>query len=225
MWAVVPLKSPDRAKSRLGSVLSAMQRRRLFFALAEQVIRALQATRGIETVAVVTSDAEVAAFTRALNAQLIRQPGDFGTASAFASAVHELRPLKLERLLMIAGDLPLVSPAALERVLAAADAVTEVVLVPDRRRVGTNALLCAPPDAMAPCFGGDSFRQHLAAAEAAGLRARVVESDELALDLDVSDDLDYLRIHGLVPAAQLLKTMSCADSGGVPSARRAGVSR
>lgn len=215
MWAVVPLKSPDEAKSRLATVLSTVQRRQLFFALAERVIRALHATPGIEVVAVVTASAEVATFARSLHAEVIRHAVDFGTASAFASAVRHLQPLHLERLLMIAGDLPLVSPTALQQLIALADTqpgVASVVIVPDRHGLGTNALLCTPPEVIAPCFGGDSFRQHLRVAELAGVPARVLESEALALDLDVAADLEYLRIKGGAPAQQLLPTLWQTDT-------------
>ena len=225
MWAVVPLKSPDEAKSRLASVLSAAQRRHLFLTLAERVIRALQATPGVAVVAVVTASAEVADFARSLDAELIRHAADFGTASAFMSALVHLRPLRLERLLMVVGDLPLVTAAALERVVALADSQPGIVVVPDRHRVGTNALLCSPPEVVAPCFGGDSFRLHLKAARAAGVPARVLELEALALDLDVAADLDYLRAAGSAPAAQLWQALRHVDAERRPSRCVAGAAR
>jgi 2-phospho-L-lactate/phosphoenolpyruvate guanylyltransferase len=191
MWAVVPLKSPQSAKTRLAGVLSPAQRQHLLFELARRVIDALNAARGIEAVAVVTASAEVAAFGRALGARPILQKEETGTASAFAAALNELQSLQLKSVLMIAGDLPLVSAAAVERVIAAREMA---VIVPDRHRIGTNALLCSPPEIIPPCFGGDSFRLHLAAAGKAGIRARVLEIDELALDLDCAADLDELQL-------------------------------
>jgi 2-phospho-L-lactate guanylyltransferase len=68
-----------------------------------------------------------------------------------------------------------------------------VTLVPDRHRNGTNALLCAPPAIIAPCFGSDSFKRHLEAARGQGFEVRIVESDALSLDIDDSEDLDELR--------------------------------
>lgn len=188
-WALVPLKSPDTAKSRLAAVLAPAQRRALFFGLARRVIEALMATPGIVRVSVVTSSDEVDAFSRSLHAQVIRQRADAGTAQAFIAGARQLRGLKPRRLLMIAGDLPLISSAAIETLLATGDEAA-VVIVPDRKRIGTNALLCAPPDAIAPCFGPDSFQRHLAAVERAGLSARVLECDALALDLDTPEDLE-----------------------------------
>src|SRR3546814_16144279 len=55
MWALVPLKSPERAKTRLSGMLSALQRRRLLFGLAARTIAALQATRDIDAIAVITA--------------------------------------------------------------------------------------------------------------------------------------------------------------------------
>ena len=46
----------------------------------------------------------------------------------------------------------------------------EVVIVPDRHGTGTNGLLLAPPDAIAPSFGPDSCERHRALARAAGVR-------------------------------------------------------
>jgi 2-phospho-L-lactate guanylyltransferase len=195
MWAVVPLKSPEHAKTRLAGCLSPAQRRQLLFDLAARTIDALQATPAIDAVAVVTASAEIAAFAQARGARPLLQLTETGTAAAFAAAIAQLRPLNLDRLLMIAGDLPLISAAALQT-LCAPCAGIDVTIVPDRHRAGTNALLCVPPDVLAPCFGERSFQRHLAAARAANLRARILEIDALALDLDEPADLEELRRRG-----------------------------
>lgn len=191
-WAIVPLKSPETAKSRLASVLSPGERRALFFELAAGVITALRATPGIDRVAVVTASEEVAAFARGFDVNLIRQPTDSGTADAFGFAIDSLRPQRLERALMIAGDLPLITPQALAVLLGAAEQ-HRVVIVPDRQGIGTNALLCSPPEAIAPCFGVDSFARHLAAAQALHLSSCTLKLDALALDIDVAADLSHLH--------------------------------
>jgi 2-phospho-L-lactate/phosphoenolpyruvate guanylyltransferase len=200
MWALVPLKSPETAKSRLATVLTPMQRRTLFFDLARRMIESLSETDGIECVLVITTSDEVDRFASGLGVGTIRLASDTGTANAFAEAISILRPRRLEQLLMIAGDLPLVSAHALRHLLTAADS-TPVVLAPDRHHSGTNALLCTPPAAIAPCFGANSFNRHLAAARARDLQVRVVDDEALALDLDLAADLDYFqaRTHKLPP--------------------------
>ena len=68
-----------------------------------------------------------------------------------------------------------------------------VLIVPDRHGTGTNALLLTPPDVLAPSFGPDSRRRHLAEAAAAGVPAEVVELESLGLDIDTTDDLEALQ--------------------------------
>jgi 2-phospho-L-lactate guanylyltransferase len=192
-WALVPLKSSERAKSRLAGALDAEQRRQLFFSLAERVILALNESRNIDAVAVVTSSREVAAFARLLHATPIMQDADVGMAPALALALQSLQAMQPGRVLMVPGDLPLITASAVDAIFDATSSGEHVVLVPDRRHEGTNALLCSPPNVVAPCFGVASFARHLSVARTAGIATTVAEIDELALDLDCVEDLHYLR--------------------------------
>jgi 2-phospho-L-lactate guanylyltransferase len=204
-WALVPLKSPDRAKSRLADVLSPARRASLFLALAERVIRTLRATPGIDYVAVVTASPVIADFSRSLQAHPLLQTADAGMSAALEVGLRKLHAFAPNRVLMIPGDLPLISPAALEEFFAGAGGDPGVAIAPDRHGVGTNLLLCAPPHAIAPCFGGHSFERHLAAAAAAGIDARVLHIKELALDLDEPQDLEFLQSQNTASAAQLFE--------------------
>ncbi len=57
--ALVPAKSLDEAKGRLASILSEDERRRLALAMLEDLVRALQAVPRIDSISVVSPDAEV----------------------------------------------------------------------------------------------------------------------------------------------------------------------
>jgi 2-phospho-L-lactate guanylyltransferase len=94
------------------------------------------------------------------------------------------------RLLLLPADLPTVTPADVGAILAAGDAAgsPSVVIVPDRHRRGTNALLLDPPDAIDPAFGGDSRAGHTWLAESADIPL-VELAGALELDLDTPDDL------------------------------------
>jgi 2-phospho-L-lactate guanylyltransferase len=92
--------------------------------------------------------------------------------------------------LVLPADLPGVSPAAIERLLATLDHDRPplVAIVPDRHGRGTNSLLLAPPEVIDFAFGGDSRVAHNHAAEAASIM--VVELDgPLSLDIDTPEDL------------------------------------
>ncbi len=213
MWAVVPLKSPEAAKSRLRGALDAGQRRELFFGMARQVLGALLDAPRIGRVAVVTASPEVAGFAEALGAWVIREEREAGTAAACRTAVAAACG-RTDSLLMMSGDLPLACASAIAPLLGLAGRSPLVAIVADRRRVGTNALLCAPPDAIPICFGPDSFQRHVAACRP-GVALEIVESDALSLDIDDAQDLRELRrrlLGGAAPAFGVLRGILMAGA-------------
>ena len=189
VWAVIPLKSPESAKSRLSGVLNAAQRLHLFYALAHRVIEAATHTPGIAGVTVVTASEDVVAFAANLGAQCLQLDRDRGTAQACGCALDPLPTHGVDGVLFIAGDLPLISPSALRPLVALSNSGPLVAIAGDRRQLGTNAMLCAPGRAIPLCFGSGSFAKHLAAAAHAGVVAHIVDSAPLALDIDEPADL------------------------------------
>lgn len=72
---------------------------------------------------------------------------------------------------------------------AAADERGTAVLVPDRRRDGTNVILIPSRCGFRFSYGAGSFARHLAEARGLGLRTTVVEDAALGWDVDVPEDL------------------------------------
>ena len=187
--AIVPVGTLDGAKSRLGGTLDAEERRDLAARLLSRTLDAVLATPGLRETIVVTPDDEVREIAARAGARPVRQRSH-GLNVGLRQAREEVLAAGADALLVVPIDLPLISPPALEAVLAPLDdpARPLVVLVPDRHGRGTNALVLAPPDAIEFGFGGDSRRAHAACAADAG--ARYVELDgPLSVDLDTPDDL------------------------------------
>ena len=215
MWAAVPLKSPETAKSRLGERLDAASRRRLFLAMAQHTIRALARTPGIDGVSVVTASAEVAALAARHGATVILERTDAGMVEACRTAVAHLSG-QVRSLLLVSGDLPLVTERALAGLTELRGRVPLVAIAPDRHGRGTNALLCSPPEVIPVQFGADSFERHCAAARERGVEPNIVRSEALALDIDLPADLDQLERHlranpGCLPD-ELLACIASADA-------------
>jgi 2-phospho-L-lactate guanylyltransferase (CobY/MobA/RfbA family) len=86
IWAAVPLKSPDHAKSRLGNMLDASQRRRLQAMMARRVIAALTTSPDIDHVLVVTPSVALASLADDMGAHSLMQPagGDLPDACELA---------------------------------------------------------------------------------------------------------------------------------------------
>jgi 2-phospho-L-lactate guanylyltransferase len=191
-WALVPAKSFARAKSRLAQRLGQAQRADLARAMLEHVLATLGACKAIAGVLVVTDGDDVAAVASAHGAAVVRDAAHPPLGSIVDAALLDLRARGADASLVIMSDLPkLVASDVAE--LASKMATADVVVAPDLRGEGTNALGLRPPDRFPTAFGTrDSFARHLGLAEAAGLRLDVHRSPGLGFDVDELADLDEL---------------------------------
>jgi len=185
--AVIPVRSLEGAKSRLGEVLDPEERRALVERLLRLTLAATMGAASIDETIVVSPDPEVLAIATETGAIACAQRSQ-GLNGALDEARLALAPDT--RLLALPGDLAKVTAAGLDALVALADEAGggTVVLVTDRHGRGTNALLLDPAGIIPFAFGGDSREAHACLARAAGARLIEPESD-LAIDLDTPDDL------------------------------------
>jgi 2-phospho-L-lactate guanylyltransferase len=187
--AIVPVGAIDGAKSRLGEVLDAEERRDLALRLAEGTIRAAVATTGIDETLVVTPDDEVRDLALRAGARPLRQ-NSRGLNAGLREARDEAIAAGARAVLVLPIDIPAVGPDLLAPLIGLADAADGplVAIVPDRHGRGTNALLLRPPDVIEFCFGGDSKPAHVEAARSAGARIEILDGP-MTLDIDTPEDL------------------------------------
>jgi 2-phospho-L-lactate guanylyltransferase len=188
-WVVVPVKDFAHGKSRLGPVLDLARREELARALFEHVLAVLDRCEQVSGVLVATDSADVEALALARGARVLRDAGPARLRTIVDRALERLQEQGARAALVLMADLPLLAPADVHGLLAALD-VAPVVLAPDRRDEGTNALALAPPRRIATCFGSEtSFAEHRARANAEGASIEVYRSEGTASDLDTPDDL------------------------------------
>jgi 2-phospho-L-lactate guanylyltransferase len=190
--AILPIKSFKDAKQRLGDGLDPGSRRLLAEAMFADVLVALRRARTVARVLVVSSDHRAQQIAGAYGASLLDED-DRGHNYAAARGIRRALDDGIERALLVPGDCPMLDPAQVDDLLARQIEPPSVLIVPDRHGSGTNALVLAPPDAMAPSFGPDSRERHGTDALTAGINHEVVEIPSLALDIDTPDDLEYLQ--------------------------------
>jgi 2-phospho-L-lactate/phosphoenolpyruvate guanylyltransferase len=191
--ALIPVKGFRNAKQRLSAFLGSDEREALAAAMFRDVLRQVPGARGILETVVVTGDDQVAAIAVSMGARVIFESAETGETAAVDFARASLKAAGAEAVLIMPGDLPLVRSSDIESVLAQVpegQIAPFALLVPSHDRLGTNALLLAPPDIIKLRFGYDSFRYHVSQVSAQGLPVRYVESEHIALDIDEPKDLE-----------------------------------
>jgi 2-phospho-L-lactate guanylyltransferase len=202
--ALVPAKALDQAKGRLASLLSEEERRKLALAMLEDVVRALQAVPVIDFITVVSPDAEVLAKARELGAEGLEEPASVrGINQALAFGMESAVTEGAETLLIVLADVPAVTPADVESVLAELPNGKGVAICPSSAR-GTSILALRPPDVIPFRFGQNSFAAHKREAMARGITATVARIDSVAHDIDEPEDLRELLAHPAETATHAL---------------------
>lgn len=189
LWAVVPVQWLNRTKRRLIPLLSNRERVALARAMLQDVLSALTRTSALAGVMVITSDAEATAMAHAAGALVVADTANAGTTAAVTLAARHLDGMGREGMLVIPADVPLITPADIEMILAAHRIAPSVTLVPASVDGGTNALACSPPRVVPFCFGRDSFRRHRKAARAHGIEPAVSRLARVGHDIDRPGDL------------------------------------
>lgn len=189
LCAVVPVKLLSLAKQRLTPVLAREERESLSRAMLRDVLSALMQAPSLGGVAVVTGDTTVAAIAHAGGALVITETENAGMTAAVMAAARHLDDSGWQGILVIPADLPLITPADVEAIIAAHRIAPSVTLVPAGNDGGTNALACSPPRAVPFSFGEASFRRHRDAARACGIDPSILELERVGHDIDQPGDL------------------------------------
>lgn len=196
--AVVPIRSLRDGKTRLASVLSPEAREAFLRRSAAGVVRAAFDSGSVETVLVVSPDADVLAWASGRGPRVVglAQPHAWpGLNGAIAAGRSWARDTGASGLLSIFADLPLLRPADMRGMV---DCRAPVVLGPDRREEGTNALLLRFAERGAEfafAFGQGSLTRHVAEAKRLGLDVAFHATRGIGFDVDTpSDWRDFLGL-------------------------------
>ncbi len=189
--AVVPVKSIDLAKSRLGAVLDPPRRR----ALAGQMLRHVLDTlrdAGLSSVCVASDDREVLTLAEESGAHKLSGVGDTDLNAAAATAARKVQNDGAAALLLLTADLPYLSTADIAALIDAGRG--SAVVIGEAKDGGTNALLLRPPTAIGFAFATNqpSAKLHAELARKAGIEPAIVRRPGLARDIDTPADLANL---------------------------------
>jgi 2-phospho-L-lactate/phosphoenolpyruvate guanylyltransferase len=220
VWAIIPVKETAGAKQRLAPVLPAPLRQALALAMLEDVLEAVAGVRGLGGAILVTVDPQAGALARRYSMKTIADGAHDGHTGAVAAGARCLVAQNHNTMLTLPGDLPLVTAAEIENLIAAHGTAPAFTIAPAHDDLGSNAILISPPQAVPLRFGEDSFFPHLAAARAHGIEPCVVRLPGIAFDIDNPQDLHHFaRLRSRTRAGSLIAAHE-DEIGGAPQRAR-----
>jgi 2-phospho-L-lactate guanylyltransferase len=190
-WLLLPVKSLDRGKLRLASVLSDMQRRQLNEDFLRHMLAVAAQFPGLQNTAVVSDAADTLTFAAKFGAHTIRCQGE-GLNRALTTGHRTLSRICARQLLIFPVDLPFVQACDLFKIAALGDH-HPVIICPDKDLGGTNALGLSGGVPLRFHFGRNSYSRHQAEARRHGITPFLLYDERIAKDIDRPDDLAKLR--------------------------------
>lgn len=201
IWALIPVKPLQDSKSRLVDVLAAEERAALTSHILSSTIKVLKHVSDIARVLVVSRDPKVLKLARRQGASTFDERDKQGLNSAITRAAQIAAAKHADGVLIIPADLPFVSSADIEKMIAftredqRSDGQGDLnerrqifAICSDHKRDGSNALLVCPPTGFTFQYGPSSFHLHLKEAARLGLPARIIETSGLKFDIDTEED-------------------------------------
>lgn len=189
--AVVPIRSFRQGKLRLASILSDTERGNLLRESGDHVVRAALDSRAVDTVLVVSPDAEVRDWATVYGPRvqsLVQHPGNPGLNEALDLARTWALERDVDRIVSLFSDLPLLDSRDVRRIVSRRQTI---VLGPDRRHEGTNCLsldLRGRGSTFQFSFGAGSLQKHLTEAARLGLDVSIVKLPGVEFDVDLPAD-------------------------------------
>jgi 2-phospho-L-lactate guanylyltransferase len=206
---LVPVKNLRNAKQRLAPLLDTPARLELANAMVEDVLESLGLWQNRPEVGVVTTDPFATELAQKFNFEVIPD-SNISETDAITTATDFCLRRGTDFTLVIPADIPLIQPWEVEAVLQSAPAQGSV-LVPAADGRGTNAAFRRPANLFPLRFGNDSFRPHLASAQASGKPCVTLTLPGIARDVDNPSDLrDLAEASGDTRAQRLIRQWNLA---------------
>ena len=187
---LIPIKDPTHAKTRLADLLSPDERRRLAWAMFEDVSRAVRSCSKPDSVVVVTSFEPAIEHARRYGWDVLVEESQASESASIDRASRALLERGFDTVMRLPADLPLVQSEDIDALLSIELHAPAALLVPSREGTGTNAMIRRPPNIFPSRFGPNSLALHREEAARARAQFIVVNNSRIALDIDEPSDLE-----------------------------------
>jgi 2-phospho-L-lactate guanylyltransferase len=202
MWGIIPIKSLNQAKHRLKHVLYPDERQEFFKAMFEDVLSTMMSVPDFEQVAVATVCPAACIIAKKYGAIVLSTSQDEGQTAAVERSAKILDAREITSMLVIPGDVPLVTVEEIKIVLDLHEKAPSMTIVPAQDELGSNCIALSPTIAAPLRFGPNSYFPHLETARKLGLSLQSPKLPGLGLDIDTPEDLLVLSRQTVCTRAQ-----------------------
>ena len=202
MWCIIPIKSLNQAKHRLKHVLYPDERQEFFKAMFEDVLSTMMSVPDFEQVAVATVCPAAGIIAKKYGAIVLSTSQDEGQTAAVERSAKILDAREITSMLVIPGDVPLVTVEEIKIVLDLHEKAPSMTIVPAQDELGSNCIALSPTIAAPLRFGPNSYFPHLETARKLGLSLQSPKLPGLGLDIDTPEDLLVLSRQTVCTRAQ-----------------------
>src|SRR5947207_7437590 len=139
IWAVVPVKDTSAAKQRLAPAVPPQLRQTLMLAMLEDVLAALAEAPDLAGRLLVTTDPAAQRLASRYRADWLTEGAADGHTGAVAAAALHLAANGAPGMLTMPGDIPLVTPEEIARLIEAHHTAPAFTIAPSHDEQGSNA--------------------------------------------------------------------------------------
>jgi 2-phospho-L-lactate guanylyltransferase len=189
IWAIVPVKPLAHGKSRLSSVLNSDERMSLNIRLLKKTLQTISHVPEIEKTLIVTNDPKVVEITKSFRFDVCVEENVCGMNRALDRGIGILRKNQVQSAIILPSDLPFVTAREIQVIIKMGVESNAMVIAPDRKKIGTNAIFYHSLERVEFEFGPMSYEKHVKRAKENGVTVCVFESDTFGLDIDLPEDL------------------------------------
>ncbi|HEY7544324.1 MAG TPA: 2-phospho-L-lactate guanylyltransferase [Blastocatellia bacterium] len=208
---LIPIKDPERAKTRLAALLAADERRALAWAMFEDVSRAASRASP-DRVVLVTSYEPAIERARKLGWTVLIEEAQSSESASIDWASMRLAEMRFDAVMRLPADVPLVRAEDIDALLQVDLRTPAALMVPSREGTGTNAIIRTPPHLFPSRFGPGSLALHKEEAARVGVECLIMENARIALDIDEPADIEsVVEIESDTETYRLLMAMSIME--------------
>ncbi|MEM7335878.1 MAG: 2-phospho-L-lactate guanylyltransferase [Chloroflexota bacterium] len=200
IWAIIPVKTLSKTKTRLASVLLPNERANLTLKLLKRLLFQIDKVASIDRAIVVSRDERVCQLALAPNQSALSEPEGEDLNGSVSFAFKYAQQAGVTHCLILPSDLPLVEAADLDLFLSqiGKDTAGKTALIcSDAIQMGTNALLLPTNKPFQFRYGPNSYEQHLEEMQQRGLNPISLFVPNIQFDLDNEADWQKYQLYTL----------------------------